>query len=688
MKHLLLTLLSLSLLVSMPLSAQEERQFSPDLLDDILSQIAENREQEEIDETQLYDDLVYFSQNPINLNSTNRSELEKLQFLSDIQVENLLAYLHQYGPMQSLYELQLVDGFYAQDIRNLLPFVAIGKVEQKTPPFRLKNIFRYGRHEILARSDRGVETKEGYRFLPEEELQEHPNSRYLGDPFYYSLRYRFQSSRRVQFGFTGEKDAGEEAWSKENKVFDFYSGYIQLNDIWKFTTIVAGDFSASFGQGVALSTNFGFGKSSMVLNVTNRNDGLRKYSSTGEFNYFRGVGATMKLGKIDLTAFYSNKKTDGDTTDGFISSFNETGYHRTPSELAKKNNVGMQTIGAHAGWASGIFHLGATFINTQLDTDMQPMPRLDNFHAFSGKEQTVGSIDYQLRWRKLFFFGETAINDQKGIGTLNGLTMAPHSAVNLAIVHRYYDPKYNSIFANAFGENSRVTNEEGLYIAAEVVPFKFWKFTAYADAYRFPWARYLVEKPSYGYDLLLQSDYTPGSNLSMYWRVRFEKKDDRIPNSTTTTPNIAPYDHGSMRYRLQYSLTDNLKLRNILEWSYARRGTADGSWGRVLNQELSYKFSNFPLSIDLAYEFFDIPEYDNRIYIYERDVLYAFAIPALNGKGNRYYLNLKYELIKNLSIYFKLAQTAYIDRDLVGSNLDEISDNRKTDARLLLRWKF
>ena len=66
-----------------------------------------------------------------------------------------------------------------------------------------------------------------------------------------------------------------------------------------------------------------------------------------------------------------------------------------------------------------------------------------------------------------------------------------------------------------------------------------------------------------------------------------------------------------------------------------------------------------------------------------------FAMPIYTGLGNRYYLNLKYELNKQLSLWFKIAQTIYADdREVLSSGNETIAGNKKTDARFLLKWEF
>jgi len=44
-------------------------------------------------------------QEPVNLNSATREQLEQFPFLSDIQIEHLLAYIYIHGQMETIYEL-------------------------------------------------------------------------------------------------------------------------------------------------------------------------------------------------------------------------------------------------------------------------------------------------------------------------------------------------------------------------------------------------------------------------------------------------------------------------------------------------------------------------------------------------------------------------------------------------------
>ena len=206
------------LLVAGKLEAQDAIKSAEEIIADIYEQISEESETE-IDFTNFFDDLMALSENPINLNSTNKEELDKRQFLSDTQVDNILYYLYTTTPMQTIDELQLIEGLDMTDIRRMLPFVSLGESQARKQPLNLNEMLRYGKNELYFRLDKGLETKEGYRFVPEEEnaADENESRKYVGDPYYNHLKYRFRYKDRVQFGVTAEKDVGEQFWGEHHK---------------------------------------------------------------------------------------------------------------------------------------------------------------------------------------------------------------------------------------------------------------------------------------------------------------------------------------------------------------------------------------------------------------------------------------------------------------------------------------
>lgn len=669
--------------------AQDAVATTDQLIADIFEQYtAEN--DDDIDYDTFYEELMYFAENKINLNKTTREELERLPFLSDIQVENIISHIYRFGALQTIYELQLIDGLDMTDIRRMLPFVIVGEGVDTVKKIYWRDLIRYGKNELFLSLDKGLESKEGYQFLPEEEenATDENAKKYIGDSFYHSLKYRFHYKDRVQVGVTAEKDAGEQFIGKKHTGYDFYSITAQLKDFGKFKSIVVGDYRANFGQGLVLRSDFGMGKSSYVLNVIPRNSGLKKYSSTDENNFFRGVGATVRLGKFDVSAFYSNKMIDADTTNGLFSGSYTTGLHRTLAEMTKKHTVNQQVVGGNVTFTYSMIQFGITAVNTLLDNRLQPDKTTYNYFYFEGKQQTTAGLHYRMRWQKLNVFGETAMTDNGAMATINGFSFIPLSQVNLVVMHRYYSPEYDTFYATAFSETSRINNESGFYLGAEIRPYKKWKISAYADSYRFPWAKYGIDVPSVGADYLLQADYAARRNISMFWRFKYEEKQGNVSQTESAMPVVAPIQKLSMRYSLSYNF-GNFSFKNVLEGNQVRKADAPWTYGVIASQDVSYDFKTIPLKVDFRYQFFDALKYENRVYSYEKDVLYAFSIPMYFGLGNRYYLNLKYELNKQLSLWFKIAQTIYADdREVLSSGNETIAGNKKTDARFLLKWEF
>jgi hypothetical protein len=85
---------------------------------------------------------------------------------------------------------------------------------------------------------------------------------------------------------------------------------------------------------------------------------------------------------------------------------------------------------------------------------------------------------------------------------------------------------------------------------------------------------------------------------------------------------------------------------------------------------------------------FNIDSYNARIYVYENDVLYAYSIPAFQNKGMRYYAVVRYTLNRHFDIYARFAQTTYDNIKEIGSSLEQILGNTRSELKLSVRLKF
>ena len=95
-----------------------------------------------------------------------------------------------------------------------------------------------------------------------------------------------------------------------------------------------------------------------------------------------------------------------------------------------------------------------------------------------------------------------------------------------------------------------------------------------------------------------------------------------------------------------------------------------------------------PFSANLRLQYFETDDYDSRLYAYENDVLFSYSIPVFYNQGYRYYLNINYDITRKFSAWVRIAQTVNSGQSSIGSGLDEIKGNRKTELKLQMLYRL
>ena len=617
-------------------------------------------------------------QEPVNLNSATREQLEQFPFLSDIQIEHLLAYIYIHGQMETIYELQLVEELDRQTIQYLLPFVCIKAINNE-PAFRwktmLKDAGRYGKNEVLTRLDIPFYKRKGY---------EHT---YLGPSVYNSVKYTFRYRDQLYAGGVAEKDAGEPFAALHNRYgYDYYSFYLLLQNCGRLKSLAVGNYRLSFGQGLVMSTDYLMGKTIYASSFNNRSTGIKRHSSTDEYNYFRGVATTVALTKrLSVSAFYSHRNMDGVVTDGEITSVYKTGLHRSRKEADKKNLLTSQLTGGNVSYQQNHIRLGITGVYYVFNRPYEPeLTGYSKYNIHGNHFYNLG-IDYAYRWRRFSFQGETAIGKQ-GWASLNRLQYSPVQDIQFMLIHRFYSYDYWAMYAHSFGEGSTVQNEQGYYVGLETTPFSHWRFFVSFDLFSFPWKKYRINKPSRGTDGLIQATFTPRTNLSMYLKYRYKQKERDLTGSKGTL--TLPIFHHQLRYRLNYSLNDVFSSRTTLDYNHFHSQDRAATKGYQVTQMISSQLPWTRLFADVQGSYFCTDDYDSRVYVSEKGLLYTFYIPSFQGRGFRCAVRLRYELNKHWLFITKFGETIYLNRNEIGSGNDLIYGNKKADIQMQLRIKF
>ena len=661
-------------------------------LENRIETITEQSE-EESDYTELIEDFLYLQEHKMNLNNPDYQQLMDVFGFTDYQIFHLQRYLRLYGQMYSIYELAVIEGMDKQTIEKLLNYVKIVPIEQRQK-LRLKEAFKYGKHRILMRYAQVLEEQQGYSEASEDVLEKNPNARYLGSPQNYLLKYNFNYRNRLRFGFTAEKDAGEEFFKGNNKYgFDFYSFHLFVRDVSIFKSIAVGDYQLSFGQGLAMNMGFSMSKPDNSVGIYRSSFGLKPYTSANEYNYLRGVAAKIDCKILDLTLFYSYKKLDASMSDTssaeelFIETLQNTGYHRTVSEMEKKNAIGQHLAGLHLDYSMRIAKIGATVFYTHFDAPLNRNLSFYNAYAFNKQNNLNASIDYRVLVKKTSFFGEIAMSKNLGFATINGMTFHIDPRFSLSILHRYYDKNYQTLHGGAFGESSSNANEQGFFIGYQLILSKHFTWNTHVDYFRFDWLQYRVDAPSQGYEVQTKLNFQLNRRFSAYFRVKYKNK--ALNYATEHYNERTHYHRQSYRLHFVYNPLSNITLKSRIEiLNYKPSQQGDFHQGYIIYQDIKWSLQKIPLNLSARFALFDAYSYDERIYTYEDDILYAFSVPGFYGKGTRVYLLGKVSISSHVDFWVKIAQTFYRNRDSIGSGLTLIDGNTRTDIKAQLMIKL
>ena len=687
-----------------------------DLNDDLDAEALSERFEEWLEE---YEAL---QEHPLNLNSQEAVRLVELELLSPFQLEALQAYRRQYGELLFLEELSMIEGFDAPTVAVLAPIVGFGKSdwEQEQDRVTLKKAVTRGRHQLTLNYARKLEASEAYG-ADDSLLLARPNAYYLGSPDKLQLKYLYRYGNRFQAGFAMEKDAGEpfllgrlsdtiRALLGRDSGFDFYGAHLFVKDLplskrkasgglsypWtsgttegRGPTLVAlalGDYQLSFGQGLTMWSGTSFGKASGGSSAMKRGAGVRPKASAGEGTFFRGAAASLSYYDFQATAFYSLRHidatlVDADTLDGdiedpeLVSAFQESGYHRTLGELAKRHTLRQQVFGGRLAYAGPRLEVGGTAYHLRLGAPLRLKPSKYNQFYFQGDRLTVTGLDFRWQLHRAVFFGEGSMSGNRAFAGLAGVTVKPSGYIDFTLLYRNYGLRYQNLFFGALKESSRGQAEEGWYLGLQCSPAPRWSLLAHCDFFRLKWLTSQVYTPSWGQEYGLQILHQVSDRATMQFKFKSKTKMKNSADDHCYSYYPVFYTKRTVQFLVSYTLFGNWVLGNKACYSHYLNDDGVDSRGYLLCQDVAYKPVDKPYSLTFRYALFDSDDYYSRLSLYENDVLGAFSIPSLYGHGSRFYLLSKLKLFDALTLYAR-----------IGCSF--LTDETKTDLKAEAVWKF
>lgn len=617
-----------------------------------------------------YELLWQLAENPIDLNNTTREELEQLPFLSAQQVMDIIEYLDRYGSMRSLGELRMIASLDYQQLALLPYFVFTGEVPIEEKPFpSFDDMLNQGRHKLMA-SGR----------IPFYERKGDQNG-YLGYKYRHWLKYDYTCRNHIRLGFIGTQDAGEPFFANRNSWgYDAYSYYFLLQKWGRLERLVVGKYKATAALGLVMGQSFSLGKVTLLQNLGRQTAQLRVHGSRSESDYFQGAGATVRLAKpLTATAFVSYRPIDATLNDdGTAATLITNGYHRTPLEMQKKHNTHLTAAGSMLNYHRGALQLGAQAIYTHLDRSLQPNRQtLFRRYYAHGSNFLNTSLSYAYTHAHFTLSGETALDGDGHIATINTASLSPAQNLTLVALQRFYSYRYTTLHGHSYGHQPQ--NESGLYLGLRWNPLARCTVQAYADYAYAPWARYLISQSSHSWDLFLQvnkqwQDWT----VEGRYRSMLRQRDDS--DKTALVAN----DSHRLRLSATWQPNDTWSAKTQADLSHTYYQTTEK--GFMLSEHLCYNQENLRLWLTAGY--FHTDSYTSRLYVYEHQLTGNFNFSSYYGEGLRLAFSAQAAIGSHLRICAKLGHTHYFDRHTIGTGLQQVHARHLTDLDLQLQYRL
>ncbi|MBQ7253917.1 MAG: hypothetical protein IJS30_04505 [Bacteroidales bacterium] len=516
----------------------------------------------------------------INLNAASREALERSGLFTPFQIASLLEYRRDYGAILTLQELSVVDGFGDGFAAKIEPFVALYGDDNPPPAktsLQVRSRYRY---------------KGGVKGL-------HQYNRIL-----------FERGG-LRAGVLLESDPGERLLTD---YIGAYAGYSKGR--W---SVLLGDYSACFGQGLALWNAFSFTSASQPASLMRRSSGIVPYKSANECSALRGAAVEYGLSRaLRLAMFASAAGVDARVQEGGYTSLPITGYHRTIAEKAARDAMREYLFGGNLIWRGEWFNAGVTALAyTYSEHNARKVTYYNKFQMYDGWMGNLAA-DAAVSMGHWRLFAEAALSANLRPAAIAGAVLSASYNFEAAASVRYYDKGYIAPHAGACSTISSVSNQCGAVVSLMVRPVRGLLVTSFSEAVYYPSPRYRVETPSGAVYERLHVGYASGG-----WSVSVQ--DNYVWQSSD----------GSHKH--------SLKLAVKGEWGRWKGSVRSGavllcrdgeiSEGLALSASVSREFGRMRHSAAASLSLFNTAGYDTRVYLYEKDLPGSFSSQYYYGKG-------------------------------------------------------
>ena len=609
--------------------------------------------------------LQFFQQNPFDLNQVSAEELQGLHLFSLSQIRAFFAYRASHGPLLSVHELQVISGWDVETLRKTVGLLICNPSQKKWyQPEEMSQ-------QLLLKTERTLEEKVGFS-----QPTARSKTRYIGNSWGQNIRYRGKWNSHIRAGFTLQKDPGEVALT------DFVSYYVELKPTKWIDKLILGDYIHQWGQGLLQAGGFSLGKTYESIRATQKfNLGSLPYSSSGESTFYRGISIQAHGGPILLAAFRSARFLDASISKdslnrSFYRSLDTDGFHRTSTERTNKNS-----LTEHAWGIQALIPIKQGFISISTTQHQWNHPKRNtsfyNQGEWQGQLLTNFALAHHIPWKQIFIAGEFATANPKSIALTESVAFPISQKLDFSALFRYYTKGYFSPMAQALGESSQTKNEVGLFLGNQFQISKYKRLSSYLDYFFFPKRSFTYAFPgAWGIEMLTRFQWDRKRKGQYFAQMKWT-------NQSVTQDQRK--NHLQASFDVHYDVDSRFKWHSRIMLSYLV-SPVQNELGALWLHDITFIRKWYRIQARLAW--IQTPSYDTRLYAYEPTLRYSFSLPAYYDPSIRNTILISINPTKHWDLGIKIARTHYFMRETVGSGLDLIPTNHKSDVGLQIVYQY
>ncbi len=561
---------------------------------------ASSMEELSAEELERYEDL---RRKPLDLNRCGRSRLLACGLFTPFQVASILEHRRQGGEILSLTELMLIEGFTSRKVDALRHFIVI---RAEDGPIGAKKL----RPELDLELRGAVSVP-----VPDSRSKDRGEQR-TG----YGSKLHLSLGQRAELSIVGRKsyDSGRFGPVSASAV---YYGRRYLGKV------VLGAFNARFGEGLTQWSGFSLSSLSSVASFRKSGSGLSPSASFSPG--MTGMAADFNLRRFTLS----------------------TAIGCAPEALAK---LGLFTK------ASGSTNPGSTAPGIEALADLSWTGRL--IHAGVTATCEAAGVHFLGSLPNLSLFGETSLTYKGAFSAIAGTVWTPEYARKFALQLRWFDPSIK-------GKNS------GAAFGFELPDWCFTLDARYrADTRKQKYRGFL----RYSKEIILparprapSSVPPPEVNLPDISSHPVTEQPATVPEASAGSASVSVPARSltvSARLAANYAPGEahptRVELRSELAftsgaWKFSTR--LDGIYcaSFAFHAFLEAGYLTPKLSSYLRLGGFLIDNWDDRIWVYERDAPGSFTVPAYYGRGVHCSLYCAWKPSRHHSLYLRTSLVSY-----------------------------